>query len=139
MTRSSIKPSKRLRTHFVLITSAMILLLALVLSTIAYHSASRSLQSQVGNALIDTSLLLRHNLDQFMWARSVEVELLSQFGVDLNQPEQVRSLLEAVQRKVPSLAWFGVTDATGVVQVATGGAARRNEYRSPTGFPSGAN
>lgn len=83
MSSLSTSTSKRLRTHFVLITSAMLLLLTLVLSTIAYHSASRSLQSQIGNALIDTSLLLSHNLDQFMWARSVEVELLSQFGVNL--------------------------------------------------------
>lgn len=120
MKSSSNPTSKRLRTHFVMITAGMILTLTLVLSTIANHSASRALQDQVGNALIDTSLLLSHNLDQFMWARSVEVELLSQFGMDFEQPEQVRDLLEAVQAKVPSFAWFGVTNAEGVVQVATG-------------------
>lgn len=120
MKSSSNPTSKRLRTHFVMITAGMILTLTLVLSTIANHSASRALQDQVGNALIDTSLLLSHNLDQFMWARSVEVELLSQFGMGLEQPDQVRDLLEAVQEKVPSFAWFGVTNADGVVQVATG-------------------
>lgn len=113
--------SRSLRSHFVLLSAGMILVLTVVLSSIAHHSAARALKDQIGNALIDTSMLLSHNLDQFMWARSVEVELLSQFGMNFEDPNEMRELLEAVQAKVPSFAWFGVTDAEGIVQVSTGG------------------
>ncbi|MCH8501118.1 MAG: diguanylate cyclase [Aliidiomarina sp.] len=113
--------SRSLRSHFVLVSAGMILALTLVLSSIAHHSEARALKSQIGNALIDTSMLLNHNLDQFMWARSIEVELLSQFGMSFEDPDEMRDLLEAVQEKVPSFAWFGVTDSEGVVQVSTGG------------------
>lgn len=81
------------------------------------------MRAALGQGLADTALQMADKLDRSMDARINEVKLL--LGVqalsERLDPLPLRSQLEQLQHGYEVASWIGVTDATGVVLVATGG------------------
>ncbi|WP_214702558.1 MULTISPECIES: diguanylate cyclase [unclassified Exiguobacterium] len=109
----------RLGLILALSIATLVFLLTIALTSLISHRASDSLEQEIGERLSTTSHQLADKLDFYMWSRYQEVQLLQ--GLDLEEPEETRRLLNQVQSNIPAFSWMGVTDADGTVVASTNG------------------
>ncbi|MDE0562175.1 PDC sensor domain-containing protein [Exiguobacterium sp. B2(2022)] len=109
----------RLGLILALSIATLVFLLTIALTSLISHRASDSLEQEIGKRLSTTSHQLADKLDFYMWSRYQEVQLLQ--GLDLEDPDATRRLLDQVQSNIPAFSWMGVTDAEGTVVASTNG------------------
>ena len=100
-----------------LMTSGLILGICILTS---WYSI-RNMEENTGTSLAGTTLHVSTQLDQFMWSRIQEIEILMAVdaitsGKDYNTS---RKLLNSLKASFPSFSWIGLTDANGIVRAAT--------------------
>jgi len=96
----------------------------LVLYTgVVQERATDALQASITQSLTASASHVADSLDRYMQAREVQVSLLAQLKPlrTLDDRAEIRTLLNALQSRVPSFAWIGRLDASGTVIAATNG------------------
>ncbi|TWT03660.1 sensor domain-containing diguanylate cyclase [Planomicrobium sp. CPCC 101079] len=117
------KSSTSLRTRLSMIFAVLLLALILVLGSIIGYRSVKQAQLQIGSSLAERAYLMGNTLDQYMWSRYGEIEILSTLK-ELRQPDdivQVQNLLDQSKTIFPSFSWIGYTNAEGTVTAATDG------------------
>ena len=99
-------------------------ILCLLISQVIDLLASRSLSRQSGEKLAELAYQITDRLDQGLYERYREVELMSKRS-ELGDPSlslaTKQALLDTLQRSYPQYAWIGITDTTGKVLAASKG------------------
>lgn len=115
--------SVKLRTALIVTFIALSLLLSFVLSTTISYYSSKSIKNEIGESLAGTAYQTADKLDNFMWSRSGEVELLGSLPVFENNQNigNIQQMLDQLQSHFPSFSWIGYTDTKGKVLAATDG------------------
>lgn len=118
--------TKRLGTKITLWFAGMMVVLILLLCAVIGTYTSKKTQAEIGNELASTSVVISTQLDQFMWSRSHELEILlamKQIRSGQNY-EEAEQLLNQLKTSFPAFSWIGLIDNHGQVQAATGGILR---------------
>ncbi|MRH44536.1 diguanylate cyclase [Aquibacillus halophilus] len=113
--------SLSLRTYFVLIFSAFVIIFTAIVSFVVTKESSESVEKQISDSLTEKAYQMADQLDSFMWTRYGEIKILTQLQT-LKQPnnqEEIQNLLDGLKSNFPSFSWIGFTDASGNVQAAT--------------------
>lgn len=115
--------SVKLRTALIVTFIALSLLLSFTLSTTINYYSSQSIKNEIGESLAGTAYQTADKLDNFMWSRSGEVELLGSLPVFENNQnvENIQQMLDQLKSHFPSFSWIGYTDIKGKVLAATDG------------------
>lgn len=97
------------------------LLLIGIVITVAGWLSSQNLREESGKSLMATAVTMGEQLDQNMWARYGEVEILTQLApfrtpTDLNR---TRELITQFKETFPMFSWIGLTDSAGTVIAST--------------------
>lgn len=115
------KRSRKLHTLYSLVFSLMSLLIIGIVISVAGWQSSQNLREESGTALVVTAETMGDQLDQHMWARYGEVEILAQLEPFRN-PENItrtRELINQFKETFPMFSWIGLTDREGTVIAAT--------------------
>ncbi|PSL40770.1 diguanylate cyclase (GGDEF)-like protein [Planomicrobium soli] len=115
------KRTTSLRTRLSVVFAILVFTLIIVLSAVIGYRSVKQVQLQIGSSLAESAHLMSNTLDQYMWSRYGEIEILSKLQ-ELRQPEdidQVQDLLDQSKSTFPSFSWIGYTDADGIVTAAT--------------------
>ena len=122
-TRSTMRRSFSLRSHFALLIALLVTLLSWLLGTLIGNDASQRIREEVGRDLVEVSLQMIDRLDRDMASRAAYLQVLGSLQVlrEPNDPRQIRTLLDRLKQEIPSIAWIGFTDPYGKVLAASGG------------------
>lgn len=92
-----------------------------IVVSIAGLLSSQNLREESGGALVITAENMGNQLDQHMWARYGEVEILSQLEPFRNptNTERPRQLINQFKDTFPMFSWIGLTDEAGTVIAST--------------------
>ncbi|WP_019911247.1 sensor domain-containing diguanylate cyclase [Paenibacillus sp. HW567] len=113
--------SFNLRTLFASAFAAAIILITVLLGYLIGSQSAKSVEAGIGGSLAEEACQLSEKLDQFMWSRSAEVEVLSKlkaFQEPVDQAE-VSGLLNQLKSSLPVFTWIGFLDAKGKVLSST--------------------
>lgn len=115
--------SVKLRTGLIVTFIALSLLLSFALSTTINYYSAKSIKNEIGESLAGTAYQTADKLDNFMWSRSGELELLGSLPVFENNQhvDNIQAMLDQLQSRFPSFSWIGYTDTKGKVLAATDG------------------
>ncbi len=121
MGRSSLgKPSLGLRA----VVAGTIALVAAGLTLLGGMAASITakamLEREIGRSLAGIAHSMMQKLDHDMWHRAVQVAVLSRLD-SIRDPAQAQRLIDELTQRDPTLAWAGVTDASGMVRAGSRG------------------
>ena len=122
-TRSTMRRSFSLRSHFALLIALLVTLLSWLLGSLIGNDASQRIREEVGRDLAEASRQMIDRLDSDMAGRSAYLQVLASLQV-LRQPDdsgQIRTLLDHIHQQIPSVAWIGFTDARGQVLASSDG------------------
>lgn len=113
--------SFNLRTLFASAFAVTIILLTALLSYVIGNQSSKSVEASIGGSLAEEAYQLSEKLDQFMWSRSAEVEVLSKLNAFQEPVDrgEVSSLLNQLKHSLPVFTWIGFLDAKGKVLSST--------------------
>lgn len=114
--------SFRLKTVLIMTFVIVSLLLTTSLSWVLNKKSADTVRTEVGQSLMGMANHMADKLDNFMWSRSGEVDLLGNLVASQGKPDpdQVRSMINQLQTSFPSFSWVGFTDPQGKVLAATG-------------------
>lgn len=92
-----------------------------IVVSIAGLQSSQNLREESGGALVVTAETMGDQLDQHMWARYGEVEILAQLEPFRNPTNinRTRELINQFKDTFPMFSWIGLTDEAGTVIAAT--------------------
>lgn len=115
--------TKRLGTKIAMWFAGMMVVLILLLCAVIGFYTSKKTRQAIGNNLVSTAVVISTRLDQFMWSRSHELEILLAMdkirsGQDYSDTER---LLNQLKSSFPAFSWIGLLDTQGNVRAATGG------------------
>ena len=115
--------TKRLGTKIAMWFAGMMVILILLLCAVIGFYTSKKTRQAIGNNLASTAVVISTRLDQFMWSRSHELEILLAMdkirsGQDYSDTER---LLNQLKSSFPAFSWIGLLDTQGNVRAATGG------------------
>ncbi|RSK25852.1 diguanylate cyclase [Bacillus sp. HMF5848] len=115
-----------LRTRLSLIFAGIVILLIFTLSYIIGQRSINEVQSEIGDSLSELAYIMGENLDQYMWSRYGEVDILSELQELRNTQdiESIEVLLNKLKERFPAFAWVGLTDKDGLVIASTDGVLR---------------
>ena len=138
-TRSTMRRSFSLRSHFALLIALLVTLLSWLLGSLIGNDASQRIREEVGRDLVEASLQMIDRLDSDMAGRAAYLQVLASLQV-LRQPDdsgQIRALLDRIHQQIPSVAWIGFTDPNGQVVASSGGVlpVRNQKIRLAMPFP----
>ncbi|MFC4322713.1 sensor domain-containing diguanylate cyclase [Litchfieldia salsa] len=113
--------SINLRTYFILILSAFVIIFTTVISFAINKESSQSFEKQIGHDLTEKAYQMANDLDHFMWSRYGEITILSNLKTLENQqnPEEINTLLNELKLNFPAYSWIGYTDSSGNVIAST--------------------
>lgn len=117
------KKPKNLRTIYSVVFIGMGMLLITIVTLIAGWQSSQNLREVSGKSLTVTAESMGDQLDQHMWARFGEVEILSQLEPFRNPTniDRTRELINQFKAIFPMFSWIGLTDSKGTVLASTDG------------------
>ncbi|KGE16902.1 diguanylate cyclase [Paenibacillus wynnii] len=110
-----------LRTVFSGAFAVTVILLTLLLSYIIGKESTKSVEVSIGSSLAEVAYQMSENLDQFMWSRTGEVEVLSKLNA-FQEPvhkEEIDGLLQQLRKSMPVFSWVGYLDTKGNVISST--------------------
>lgn len=112
--------SIRLRTFLILTIMALVILLSAALSIIGSNNSTSALEDEIGNSLAGTANQMSDKLDNFMWSRAGEVDIVGSLDVfqDSSIPG-IQKLLNQLKTSFPSFSWVGYLDPQGKVVAST--------------------
>ncbi len=115
--------SKSLRTQFAFTFAILMALLSMILSSLIGLRSSKEVKSEIGSSLSETATQMSGKMDQYMWGRAGEIEVLKDLDAFKNPDdlEEIEYILNLLKTTFPSFSWVGFTDPKGVVQVGTDG------------------
>ncbi len=122
-TRSTMRRSFSLRSHFALLIALLVTLLSWLLGSLIGNDASQRIREEVGRDLVEASRQMIDRLDSDMAGRAAYLQVLASLQV-LRRPDdsgQIRTLLDHIHQQIPSVAWIGFTDPNGQVVASSGG------------------
>ncbi|ANF94718.1 GGDEF domain-containing protein [Paenibacillus bovis] len=113
--------SFKLRTVLVVVFIVLSLVLSGTLGWVMNRYAVNSMKEEIGDSLFSTAHNTADKLDNFMWSRSGEMDLLAQLPVlrNSNNMNEVHDMLDQLQSSFPSFSWIGYTDLHGKVMAST--------------------
>lgn len=113
--------SLSLRTLFSTAFAVIIILLTAMLSYVIGNRSTTSVEVGIGSSLAAEANQMSEKLDQFMWSRSGEIEVLSKLNAFQEPVEQAEAggLLNQLKRSLPVFTWVGFLDKTGNVVAST--------------------
>ncbi|WP_458120928.1 diguanylate cyclase domain-containing protein [Paenibacillus sp. Z6-24] len=113
--------SFKLRTILVVVFIVLSLVLSGTLGWVMNRYAVNSMKEEIGDSLFSTAHNTADKLDNFMWSRSGEMDLLAKLPVfhDSNNTNEVHEMLDQLQSSFPSFSWIGYTDIHGKVLAST--------------------
>ncbi|MCM3782552.1 sensor domain-containing diguanylate cyclase [Neobacillus mesonae] len=113
----------KLRTLLVLAFTAFVILLTSIMGSIMSHRAAESMEQEIGQSLANIAYQMSDKLDNFMWSRQGEVEMLAAtYTLAQNRHiSEVQKLLSQLQTSFPSFSWVGFMNMKGDVVAATDG------------------
>lgn len=115
------KKSISIRTQFAFIFAFLIALLSLLLSILIGVQSSKILKKEIGSSLSEISSQMSGKLEQYMWGRSGEIEVLKNLE-SLKNPDdldEIQATLDTLKYTFPSFSWVGFLDSNGVVKAST--------------------
>ncbi|WP_158284549.1 sensor domain-containing diguanylate cyclase [Azospirillum sp. TSO35-2] len=106
-------------------TVAITLAVLVLCSTLAKglfigNGAADALAAEIGSSMTGLAQSLARQLDSTMWARANQIAALSRIEA-LKDPAVAQSTIDELKRRDPTIAWIGMTDATGRVVAASNG------------------
>lgn len=105
----------------VAVTVAVLLLgSTLVKGVLVSNGAADALAREIGNSMTGLAQSLARQLDSTMWSRANQIAALSRIEA-LKNPAVAQSTIDELKRRDPTLAWIGMTDASGRVVAASNG------------------
>lgn len=115
--------SLSLKVRFAGILAVTIITLTLIISLVIGWRSSGYVKKEIGDSLAETAFHMSDKLDQYMWARSGEITVLSQLETlrSGDNPANIEALLNGLKKSFPSFSWIGVTDSQGKVVAGTNG------------------
>lgn len=113
--------SLSLRTQLSIIFASTTILLILLFGLVYGDRSIKQVEVEIGNSLSESAYLMENNLDQYMWSRYGETILLGSLSDirEMEDVEEVSSLLDRTQASFPSFSWIGLTDRDGTVIAST--------------------
>lgn len=113
--------SLSLRTLFSTAFAVIIILLTAMLSYVIGNRSTTSVEVGIGSSLAAEANQMSEKLDQFMWSRSGEIEVLSKLNAFQEPVEQAEAggLLNQLKKSLPVFTWVGFLDKTGNVVAST--------------------
>jgi len=102
------------------IVSVMLLLTFGIIELVG-HAASSQVEREIGQSLAELAFQTTDKLDQGMYERYREVELMAgryEIADQRVSADAKRAVLESMQETYPYYAWIGLTDNSGTVKVA---------------------
>jgi len=115
--------TQSLRSHYALLTVALVCLLSLLLGSLISRDSSQRIRAEIGRDLAEVSYTMVDRLDRDMQSRASMLQVIGSLSA-LRKPgdsREVRRLLDELQGKFPSIAWIGFTDAQGQVLASSNG------------------
>lgn len=112
----------KLRTGLIITFIVMSLVLSLTLGFVLNRYAAHSVKNEIGESLSSTAYDTADKLDNFMWTRSGEIDMLARLPVliDNIQTQDIHEMLDQLQTSFPSFSWIGYMDTKGKVLASTG-------------------
>ena len=113
--------SFNLRTLFSGAFAIIIILLTALLIFVIGSQSTKSVEKSIGGSLAEEAYQMAEKLDQFMWSRSGEVEVLSKLNA-FQQPydkSEISGLLNQLKSSLPVFTWVGFLDPAGNVLSST--------------------
>ncbi|MEK4516411.1 diguanylate cyclase [Paenibacillus sp. FSL H8-0122] len=113
--------SLSLRTLFSTAFAVIIILITAILSYVIGNRSTTSVEVSIGSSLAAEANQMSEKLDQFMWSRSGEIEVLSKLNAFQEPVEQAEAggLLNQLKKSLPVFTWVGFLDKTGNVVAST--------------------
>ncbi len=113
--------SFKLRTGLVLIFILLSLVLSIMLGLVLNRYSAHSVKEEIGESLSSTAYDTADKLDNFMWTRSGEMDMLARLPVliNSNNNQDIHMMLEQLQTSFPSFSWIGYMDTRGKVVAST--------------------
>ncbi|MEK4852482.1 diguanylate cyclase [Paenibacillus sp. FSL H7-0756] len=113
--------SLSLRTLFSTAFAVIIILLTAILSYVIGNRSTTSVEVGIGSSLAAEANQMSEKLDQFMWSRSGEIEVLSKLNAfqEPVEPAEAGGLLNQLKKSLPVFTWVGFLDKTGNVVAST--------------------
>jgi len=111
-----------LRTAFSSAFAVTIILLTVLLSYVIGNESTKSVEESTGVSLAESAYQMSESMDQFMWSRSSELEVLSKLNVfqePIIHKEEVDGSLEQLKKSLPVFSWVGYIDTQGHVISST--------------------
>ena len=117
------KKSINLKTRFTISFSIIILVLTFILSSVISLNSISIYKKEIGNSLSERVWQMSNRLDQYMWARYGEINVLSKLDIFKNtsNTKEVRKVLDELKLNFPSYSWVGLIDPNGEVLESTDG------------------
>jgi PAS domain S-box-containing protein len=118
------RPSEGLWTlgkYLALASSALTVLLTILMIAVIERTASEGVAESIGTALAERAAQTSTRLDRAMFERYREIQLMSTRIARLASWEEVQAELDAAKETYRFYAWLGVADEGGVVRAASGG------------------
>lgn len=117
-------PNVSLSTFLAALMAGLFAVFGSVSMWLGTRAASRELQQKVGEGLQHLAYEMTDKLDQGMFERARDIDILSELEGFRNyrgSQEQQRLLLDKLKSTFPSYAWIGLANPQGKVLVSTGG------------------
>ncbi|MDD1509189.1 sensor domain-containing diguanylate cyclase [Pseudomonas sp. CNPSo 3701] len=115
--------TQSLRSHYALLTVALVCLLSLLLGGLISRDSSQRIRAEIGRDLAEVSYTMVDRLDRDMQSRASMLQVIGSLSAlrHAGDSREVRRLLDELQGKFPSIAWIGFTDAQGKVRASSDG------------------
>lgn len=115
--------SYSLRTRFALVIALLVAALSWMLGTLIGQYSSQQFREDTGSNLAELSYAMTDRLDRDMAGRAAVLRVLGSLQA-LRQPndlDEIRQLLDNLQKEIPSIAWIGFIDPKGQVLRSSNG------------------
>lgn len=110
-----------LQTRLTFTFAAFAFTLVLIFSVVIGYKSIHQIQLEIGNSLSEVAYLMSNNLDQYMWSRYGETNIISELDDLKNKDnkENIQAQLDGLKSTFPAFSWIGFTDENGVVLAST--------------------
>jgi len=110
-----------IRVQVALATALLLVGLTVLMSFVVGKRSGADLQKQIGLGVSDIARQMADELDRTMWTHRGEVSVLSTLSVlqELEDTQQISSIVNRLSREIPIFTWIGVLDRDGTVVAST--------------------
>lgn len=109
------------RTRFAIYFGSITLVLTFMLSTVVSRNFINGYKEEVGELLSEKSIRMAEELDQYIWSRYGEINVLSELDLfkTASNKQEIRSAFDELKKKFLSYLWIGLVNPNGEVLEST--------------------